>query len=124
MAHHPMISNEMQRGIDLTLECKTACLATISHCLQMGGKHADYSHIQLLIDSAETCRTVADFLARGSEYHGWMSGVCAEILKYCIDDLERFADDPSMDHCASVCRETLVVCRQLAGMSAGPNAPS
>lgn len=52
-------ANEMQQGINECLSCHSVCLQTVTHCLQMGGKHAEVNHIQLLLACAEVCQTRA-----------------------------------------------------------------
>lgn len=61
----------MQDCITDCLDCHSVCLATIGHCLQKGGEHAEHAHIRLLQDCAqiaddetmvlcvETCRRCA-----------------------------------------------------------------
>ena len=66
MAHQtasPQISREMQECIEECLRCHGICLQTVSHCLELGGKHADPDHIGLLLDCAEICRTSAELHA-------------------------------------------------------------
>jgi hypothetical protein len=59
-------SSEMQQCIDECTRCHNVCLATVSHFLELGGKHADPAHIGLLLDCAEICQTSANFMLRGA----------------------------------------------------------
>ena len=116
MAH---ISEEMKNCINECLNCHAICLETISHCLKMGGKHAEPDHIALLQDCAQICATSADFMLRGSQHHGDTCGVCATVCQSCADDCESLADgNDFMQRCAEACRRCAESCRQMAsGMS-------
>lgn len=112
MAH---TSQEMQDCINECLSCHAICLETITHCLEMGGEHADPSHITLLQDCAQICITSADFMLRGSEHHGQTCGVCAVVCDACADSCESMADGSDfMQRCAEVCRRCAESCRQVA----------
>ena len=43
------MTQDMQECSKRCWECHRVCLETISHCLQMGGQHADPAHIRLLM---------------------------------------------------------------------------
>jgi len=100
------------------LDCHTMCLETVSHCLQMGGKHADPHHIGLLLDCAEICQTSANFMLRQSSMHGRTCGVCAEVCLACAEDCEKFKDDEQMMACAEMCRQCASSCEEMAEMAA------
>ena len=84
------------------------------HCLQMGGRHAEAGHLQLLLDCAEICQTSANFMTRGSELHNRTCAVCAEICERCAEDCEQFGDEALMKACAETCRRCAESCRQMA----------
>ncbi|MEU8006119.1 four-helix bundle copper-binding protein [Catellatospora sp. NPDC049111] len=105
----------MQQGVTHALECHRICEETITHCLQAGGKHVEAAHIQLLTDCADICRTAADFMVRGSEFHPAVCAVCADVCERCAIDCERFSGDEQMAKCAKACRECAQSCRQMAG---------
>jgi len=90
----------------------------ISHCLELGGEHAAANHIKALLDCAELCETSAAFMARGSDLHPRVCGVCAEACERCAEECERFPDDQMMAACAAICRQTAESCRTMAGMAA------
>src|SRR5687767_3341622 len=120
MMRQPMsdhISAEMQECIANCLDCHTVCLAAIQHCLQMGGKHAEASHIRTLQDCAQICATSADFMIRGSQFHSRTCGVCAEICARCADECAAMGDDPMMQQCAEACRRCAESCRRMAAMA-------
>ena len=110
------MSTMMQQCIQECQSCHSICESTISHCLQMGGKHAEPSHIGLLRDCAQICTTSADFMMRGSPLHGRTCGVCAEVCERCAQSCEQFADDPVMQQCAEACRTCAASCREMAAM--------
>jgi hypothetical protein len=109
------ISQAMQECIAECLKCHSACLTTVSHCLELGGPHADPAHIGLLLDCAEICQTSANFMLRGSERHQLTCQVCADVCRACADDCERMAgDDQQMRQCAEQCRRCAESCERMA----------
>lgn len=96
-------------------ECHTICVKTVTHCLGVGGKHADQAHIRMLLDCAQICATSADFMTRGSPLHRLTCGACAEICQQCADDCERMAGgDQQMLQCIEMCRRCAASCRDMA----------
>lgn len=118
MPHTPGHTSQMQRGVADALECHRICEETITYCLQQGGAHADAEHIKLMTDCADICRVAADFMVRGSRFHGAVCGICADICEACAADCERFGDDEQMRQCAEACRRCAESCRQMATVSA------
>ena len=110
------MSAAMEECIQNCTDCHAICTSTISHCLQTGGQHAEYGHIRLLIDCAEICRTCADFMLRGSQFHHRTCAVCSEVCERCAEDCERFTGDEYLRLCAEVCRTCSVSCRSMATM--------
>jgi hypothetical protein len=106
-------SGEMNRVIDSCKETHGLCTETITHCLTLGGPHADVNHIKLLRDCSDICEDVEEFMLRGSDFHKRICGVCAEICDRTEKDLNRF-DDEAMKVCARSCRETGTLCREMA----------
>lgn len=113
---HTQMSQEMQDCISNCMTCHAVCLETITHCLQMGGEHASPNHIKLLQDCAQICITSADFMLRGSQFHGQTCAVCAAICEACARECERMADGGSdfMQRCADACRRCAESCRRMA----------
>lgn len=112
---HSQISQEMQECIDNCLNCHSTCVEAINHCLQIGGPHAEPTHIRLLMDCAQVCQTSADFMLRMSDLHPETCGVCADVCERCAIDCERFGDDETMKACAQACRKCAESCRSMAG---------
>lgn len=109
------ITQDMRNCIQNCTDCHNICTETAQHCLDMGGKHAEESHIRLLLDCAGICATSANFMLRGSDFHGKTCGVCAEICEKCADECERLADgDELMLRCAETCRRCAASCREMA----------
>lgn len=67
MAHQTAshLDTRMQECVDECLSCYATCVATIAHCLALGGKHAEADHIKLLADCARICSTSAGFHGAG-----------------------------------------------------------
>ncbi len=118
MPHTPShaMSPEMKKCIQECLTCHGICLETVTHCLDMGGSHAEAMHIRLLLDCAEVCQTSANFMLRGSDLHPRLCAVCADVCEHCARDCERFTDDRVMQNCAEACRRCAQSCRQMAAM--------
>lgn len=112
------MTEDMRECIDRCQGCQEVCLETISHCLELGGEHAEPGHIRLLMSCAEICDTSARFMLMGSEHHALTCGVCAEICDACATDCERFDDDELMEQCADECRRCAETCRAMAGTHA------
>jgi hypothetical protein len=109
------ISDEMRECIANCTECHNICVETVTHCLGLGGTHAEADHVRLLLDCAQICAASADFMLRGSDFHKRVCGVCAEVCERCAEDCARFGDDELMRRCAEVCRRCAASCRRMAG---------
>ena len=96
------MTQDMQECSKRCWECHRVCLETISHCLQMGGQHADPAHIRLLMDCAEICLTSANFMLRASDFHVQTCAVCAVVCERCAKDCDQF-NDAQMKTCAEAC---------------------
>lgn len=109
----PTVDPKIQSCIDDCLACYQACTATaMGHCLEVGGKHTEPKHFQLMMACAEICRTAAHFMLIGSQHHKHVCAECAEICRECADDCERVGD---MQACVDACRRCAESCRQMGG---------
>lgn len=108
-----MMGEHMMHCIDACQTCHGVCMETVQHCLKMGGKHAEANHIRMLMDCAQICATSADFMLRGSDFHGMTCSVCAEVCERCAADCDRFGDDAMMKRCADACRMCAQSCREM-----------
>lgn len=107
------MTKEMQACAQACLNCYSVCLGqAMTHCLEMGGSHTEPAHFRLMIDCAEICRTSANFLLSGSEFHQRTCELCAEICEVCADSCEALGD---MQECVDACRRCAESCRQMAG---------
>jgi len=115
MAHGNQMTSEMRECIQNCLECYSICFETAHHCLTMGGKHADPKHIGLLNNCAQICQTSAAFMLSGSELHGRVCGVCAEVCRACEQSCSSMANgDETMRRCAEICRRCAESCQKMA----------
>ena len=114
MAH---VDSGMRACIDACQSCHAVCVETITHCLTMGGEHAEAEHIRTLQDCAQICATSADFMLRGSPSHMDVCGVCADLCETCAESCNAL-DGAEMKRCAQECRSCAESCRQMAGASA------
>jgi hypothetical protein len=107
---------KMKECIDECIACGNSCLDTMSHCLRMGGDHAEPMHITLLANCAEMCRTSADFMLTGSEFSKEACRLCASICEKCATSCGEFGDDEQMAACEGMCLACAESCREMAGM--------
>lgn len=99
----------------LCQECNHICSVALSYCLQKGGKHAEATYIKALLDCVEVCQTSANFMARGSDVHRKICGVCADICEKCAVSCEQVdPNDEMMKHCAEICRRCAASCHKMA----------
>jgi hypothetical protein len=94
--------------------CHRICVATVTYCLEKGGKYAAPQHIKALLDCAAICQTTSSFIVRESDMHGRVCTVCAEICEKCAASCEQVdATDEMMKHCADVCRRCAKACQEM-----------
>lgn len=111
-----MSGDALRACIENCQSCHATCLATLQHCLQLGGAHADQTHIRALLDCAQLCATSADLMLRGSELHPQTCGVCAEACQRCAESCRALDNDPQMHTCLLACERCADSCRQMASM--------
>lgn len=68
------IDETMRDCIEECQVCFALCTETTQHCLEMGGAHAERTHIRTLIDCAEACQSAAAFMLRSSPLHASTCG--------------------------------------------------
>jgi hypothetical protein len=108
------LSEHMRRCIQLCSDCHNICALSLARCVAMGGAIAEEKHLRLIMDCAQICQTSADFMLRGSSFHGRVCGVCADVCESCADSCESFSDDAQMRLCAELCRECATTCREMS----------
>ena len=106
-------SDEVRECLRDSIECYQTCTETAIKCLTIGGKHAESTHLNLLLDCAKMCSTNADFMLRNSTYSPQTCGITADICDECADTCDRFNDDFEKE-CASMCRRCAESCREMA----------
>jgi uncharacterized protein YggL (DUF469 family) len=117
MAHHTGtgVSRELQQCIAECLACYQACHATVRHCLELGGSHAEAEHITLLLDCAQVCQTSAELMLHGSDMHRQACVLCAEFCRSCEESCRALAhDDEMMRYCADACQSCAASCDRMA----------
>jgi hypothetical protein len=113
-----MSDSALQHGIEECGNCQETCLATSVHCLALGGKYAEAGHIRLLVDCAEACQVVANFMLRGSDFYSSFCPPCAEVCEACARSCEALVpNDPQIRNCAESCRRCAAVCREIGVLS-------
>lgn len=106
-----------QEAIRSTQDCEALCAQVIQHCLEVGGAHADASHLRLLQDCVDICEATRKIFQRRSPHFSELSFACASICEAAAAACERFIGDAQMKACANQCRLSAIACRQLVSAS-------
>lgn len=110
MHHH--LNPEMQACMDACHTCHVSCLSmAMTHCLELGGTHAEPRHMRLMLDCAEICALTINFIARSSDHHRHICRECAEICRACAESCEGLS---GMEECAATCRRCAAACEKMA----------
>lgn len=113
---HPL-SEEMRACAQLCGDCRAICIETSAHCLEMGGRHAQAAHLNLLLNCAEICETSSSFLLRSSLLHTATCRACAEVCGECARSCRGIGSDATMLRCAEICERCAESCFQMAEMT-------
>jgi hypothetical protein len=108
------VSREMRQCTDTTTECLRVCTETLQYSLKKGGRYAEASHLQALMDCVEACRVSMDYMLRGSEMSDDVCGLCVAACERCATACERFRDDAQMRACVEACRSCASTCQVVA----------
>lgn len=112
---HTEVSREMRECIQNCVDCRSLCTEMLSHCLRLGGPHADAGHIRMVLDCIQICGTSADFMLRGSDVHPLICEICAEVCRHCAEDCRNIAKgDEVMLRCAEQCERCSESCERMA----------
>jgi hypothetical protein len=114
--NHEHEQDAVQQCIEECLNCHAACTMTAQYAIGEGGEMADPGVVGVLLDCAEICQTNANFMLRGSPYHGSTSAACAELCRACEEACRGFPDDEQLAHCAEICAGCAESCEQMAAM--------
>jgi hypothetical protein len=108
------IDLKVKKCIDDCSDCYQVCVATLAHCQEMGGIHAEPKHLTLLKDCAEICKTSESFMLRGSLHAPCVAQECAKICEQCADSCEKVDPrDIQMMECVKMCRECAASCKEM-----------
>lgn len=94
--------------------CYRVCLQTVVYAMQQHDRPFHESHLRLLMDCADICRTCANFLIRGSELRDCICRACAKICEHSAEFCGERRDDPQMRLCEQVCLRCSESCAQMA----------
>jgi hypothetical protein len=95
--------------------CWQRCTETTQHCLKMGGKHAEQSHIALMLTCARMCATSAEAMMLGTAQHKETCRACAAICRACAADCRRIGQgDETLENCAVTCDQCAASCERMA----------
>ena len=109
-------SSSMQPCIDACSNCHNTCKETMfQHCLEVGGKHVEKAHINLMVDCIEICQIAANLMLRGSGKASDICKICADICDDCANSCEALEDE-KMESCAEACRDCADLCRNMGQM--------
>lgn len=93
------------------LACFEACMRCLSHCLEYGGKHANKSHLNLLLECQSICHLTANVLYMRSEEARYFCELCAKICDACADACKEIGDTSELQGCAYHCKGCADSCR-------------
>jgi hypothetical protein len=110
-------TKEMSDSVASMRECAQVCAETITHCLKMGGDHAEVRHMTTLIDCMKICEAAANFMERESPFHMDLCGVCAKVCEACAESCRKL-EGAEMERCAKACSHCAETCRAMAEMEA------
>jgi hypothetical protein len=105
----------MKECIEDCRKCADICEETITHCLDMGGKHAEESHINLLKECITVCKRAEEAMTAGAPNHKEICAECAEVCRKCAESCESIdPEDEQMMRCAEMCKKCADSCEQMA----------
>jgi hypothetical protein len=109
---HHTTDPQMKQCMDACHDCHVTCLSmATTHCLEIGGEHAEPAHVKLMLDCAQICAIAIDFMARSSEHHPHICRECAEICRACAASCEKLE---GMEDCVKACLSCAEACEKMA----------
>lgn len=105
------LDDEMQECVDNCFEAAQACEWCADACTEEGEGMAEC--IRLCRDVADLASLHARFMARNSQFHRELAGLCADACEACADECEQH-DHDHCQTCAEVVRECAETCRNMA----------
>ena len=110
--------DDLQECIEACLNCHAACTMTAQHCLSEGGEKSEINVVGVLLDCAEISQASANFMLRGSPYHGLTCGACAEVCRACEEACRAFPEDEQLAEAADACAQCAEACEKMVEMMA------
>lgn len=102
----------MAECMDNCLEAVQACEWCASACIEEGEPEM-VTCIQRCRDVADVASLHARLMARDSEFHAGVAGVCAEVCEACAEECEQFEAEHCQT-CAEVVSRCADSCRRMA----------
>lgn len=102
--------------VDSAEICRRLCQQALPYSLRMGGEYLRCSHLSLLLDTAEICRTLEDFVRRRSEFSLSVCRTAGQICDSFAESCSHMHDDLLMQECATAARDCAAACRNLTEM--------
>jgi hypothetical protein len=100
---------QYQSSFDKAMACAVEC----EHCAEACTGQPDMVKCaRMCLDTAESCRTLATFMVRGSYFIAPLAKACAEICDTCAHECEKH-DMEHCQKCACSCREAAEMYRQI-----------
>ena len=101
LLNHEQYQSSFDKAMDCAVECE--------HCAEACTGQPDMVKCaRMCLDTAESCRTLATFMVRGSYFIAPLAKACAEICDTCAQECENH----DMEHCQKCARS----CREASGM--------
>jgi hypothetical protein len=110
-----MAHQKFQHCIDECIACATACSHCATECLKEANIKELSNCIQLDLECAVICRSVAELMSLGSEYSYYFCSGCIEVCHACAEECEKHAA-MGMEHCracAEACRKCAAACEEM-----------
>lgn len=94
--------------------CSTTCSSLlVDYCMKTGGRHAAPKHVRIMLDCAEVCTTISNFMARSSTFHSAMCRLCADVCDACARSCDGL---DGMAECIATCCACSKSCRAIVAM--------
>lgn len=113
MSHDPTLTPAQREAHDAARQCHLVTLEALRHLLSAGDRVAASAHVTLLVDTADICRTAADFLQRGSPLYAPVCRACAAVCRVCQWECERHGLE-ALRPCRDACARCAEACERLA----------
>ena len=97
------------KGMDMSEQCRDACVKTLNYLQKQGGKQAQTTRIDALRDCIKLCDTNVDLAKRNSPLLAQVEKVCADACKRCAALCEG-VNDPQLKECAAMCNHCANSC--------------